>query len=183
MAYYPQIDPRGLTALTSIKQMLESDPGYLDSEECVYDQALKDQLKALIAPKVVEVPVEKIVERIVEKKVEVAAAASEGGGKRGPKSPTAGGNADLISKELQGITQDLRDLKLNSKTLQPADKVTILKTQAALVEKMIVMEERATNIKRVSMFMSIVMGILDDVMTDDQRQTIMKRLEPFASEE
>jgi len=182
MSYYPQIDPRALTALTSIKQMLESNQDYLENPDCPYDEGLRKQLQLMLEPKVIEVPVEKIVERIVERKVEIAAAASEGG-KRGPKAKGSSSNANIIQKELQGITEDLRQLKLNSKTLMPADKVQILKTQAALVEKMIVMEERTSNIKVVSRFMSTVMGILDDILDDEQRQTVMKRLEPFANEE
>lgn len=181
--FYPSVEGRALTAFTTIKQMLASDPAYLDSPDCPYEEELKDQLRELLAPQIVEVPVEKIVERIVEKRVEVAAAAAEGGGQRGPKTKANSANAELISKELQGITQDLRDLKLNSKGLMPGDKVQIIKTQAALVEKMIMMEERNTNIKVVSRFMSTVMGLLDDIMTEEQRQNFMKRLEPFASEE
>ena len=183
MAFYPQIEPRALTGMTTIKQLLESDPAYLDVPECPYDEGLRNQLKGMLSPKIVEVPVEKIVERIVEKRVEVAAAAAEGGGKRGPKTSAASSNSDLIAKELVDIQSDIRQLKIDSKALQPGDKVQILKTRAALVEKMIVMQERTTNIKRVSMFMSIVMSILDDITTDEQRQVVMKRLEPFALEE
>jgi hypothetical protein len=72
---------------------------------------------------------------------------------------------------------------MDSKGLMPADKIQILKTRAALVEKMITLEERSTNIKKVSMFMSVVMGILDDAFTDEQRQIFMKRLAPFEQED
>lgn len=183
--FYPQLEPRALTALTTIKQLLEADAGYLDDPSCMYDDDLKTQLKRLLEPKEIIVEKEVVVEKIIEKKVEVAALAAEGG-KTGPKGPTkkAGStNIDAVSAELKEVMKDLREMKLNAKTLQPADRIQVFKTQVALIEKMLTMEERATNIKKVSMFMSVVMGILDDAFTDEQRQNFMKRLEPFAKDE
>jgi hypothetical protein len=184
--FYPQLDPRALNALVTIKQLLEQDEGYLNDPSCNYDPELKAQLQGLLAPKVVEieVPVEVVVEKIVEieKIVEMAAE----GGKTGPKGPTknAGSkNIGAITAELIEVQKDIRQLKMDSKGLMPADKIQILKTRAALVEKMITLEERSTNIKKVSMFMSVVMGILDDAFTDEQRQIFMKRLAPFEQED
>jgi len=182
-AFYPQLDPRAVNTLTTIRQLMEQDPGYLDDPSCMYDEKMKEQIKGLLNPKVVEVERIVEVEKIVEKRVEVAAKAAEGG-KSGPKQAGAGSkNIGAIAKELSEVQKDLRDLKTDSKGLLPADKIQILKTRAALIEKMITLEERATNIKKVSMFMSTVMGILDDAFTDEQRQVFMKRLEPFGQEE
>lgn len=185
--FYPQLEPRALTALTTIKQLLEADPGYFEHPSCMYDDELKAQLKGLLEPKEIIVEKEVIVEKeiIIEKKVEVAVAAAEGG-KTGPKGPTkkvAASNIDAVSAELKEVMKDLREMKLNAKALLPADRIQVFKTQVALIEKMLTMEERATNIKKVSMFMSIIMGILDDAFTDEQRQAFMKRLEPFARDE
>lgn len=182
--YFPALTSGPIMALTTIKQQLEMDHGYLDREECPYDEDMKRDLKALLAPVIVEVEVEKVVERIIEKRVEVAAQASEGGGQRGPKiKGSSNQNAEVIGKELAETLGDLRTLKINAKTLQPKDKLDIMKVQATMLEKLITMEERNTNVKKMSAFMSTVMGIMDDLMPDDMRQTFMKRLQPFVDQE
>lgn len=181
MNFYPQMNSGAITALMTIKQQLEQDAGYLDRSD--YDEDIKNDLKTLLAPKVVEVPKIEYVEKIVEKKVEVAAAAAEGAGKRGPKAKGGIQNAEVIGKEIAQTLDDLRQLKLGSKTLQPADKLAILKTQATLLERLITAEERNTNIKKMNLFMTTVMGILDDLIDDDKRQTFMKRITPFADTE
>ena len=184
MQYYPALTTGPLTALATIKQQLEMDGGYLDRDECPYEDHVKADIRSLLAPQIIEVPKIEYVEKIVERKVEVAAAASEGGGQRGPKLKGGGAqNADVIGKELSETLSDLRTLKLNAKTLLPKDKLDIMKVQATILEKLITMEERNTNIKRLSLFMSTVMGILDDLMPEDMRQTFMKRLQPFADSE
>jgi len=179
-SFYPQFDSRALRALATIKTILISTPDYLESDGCPYDVEDRKLIKQLLAKEVIEV--EKIVH--IERQPTLAERAAEGGGKRGPRDAGAKtGDIDRVSVELQAIMDDLRNLKLNAKDLKPADKIQVIKTQAALLEKMITMTERATNIKKVSNFMSIVMGILDDAMTDEQRQIFMKRLEPFTRDE
>ncbi len=181
--FYPQIDSRGLNTLMSIKGMFASDPDYFDDPECPYDEGLRAELKELLVGKVIEVEKVVEVEKIVERRVEIAAAAAEGEGKRGPKAKVGSEKADVVSAELKEVLGDLRRLRTDSKTLSPADKAMILKTQTVLLEKLIVMEERLTNIKAVSRFMSTIMGIMDDLMDDSQRQSFMKRIGPFAVEE
>jgi hypothetical protein len=181
--FYPQIDSRGLNTLLSIKGMFASDPDYFDDPECPYDEGLRKELKELLVGKVVEKIVEVEVEKIVERRVEIAATAAEGEGKRGPKAKAGPERVDVVSTELKEVLGDLRRLRTDSKTLSPGDKAMILKTQSVLLEKLIVMEERLTNIKAVSRFMSTVMGVMDDLMDDEQRQLFMKRIAPFATEE
>lgn len=185
--YYPNLHLGAIASLLTLRQQSEMHGDYLDNEACPYDEDTKDQLRRLLAPtiveKVVEVPVEKIVERIVEKRVEVAAKAAEGGGKRGPKPKSTGVSDDEIGKEIGEIRQELKQLKVDGRALQVADKIQIIKTRAALVEKMLSMSERVQNVKRLSLFQSVVMGVLDDLMTDELRQEFMKRLEPFAATE
>lgn len=183
-SFFPQVNSGALIALMTIRQQLGNDPAYLDNDAAPYDEDTKTQLKELLAVR--EVPVEKIVyvDKIVEKKVLVQAEASEGGGQRGPKAKGGGAqNAEVIGKEITDTLADLRSLKLNAKTLQPTDKIAIMKTQAVLLEKLITMEERNTNVKKMSMFMAMVMGILDDFVPEENRQGFMKRIQPFAEAE
>ena len=176
MAYFPQINPAALNALLNLKQQLEANPEMFSEEGCPYDEALITDLKTVLAPKIIET------ERIVEKRIEVPVA-SEGMGKRGPKSKAKVADNETIGKELQELIEDLRRLKVEGKSLQNADKIQIIKTRAALLEKMQTLSERHTNVKRMSQFMSVVLSILDDLMDDEKRQIFMKRIEPFAEEE
>jgi hypothetical protein len=167
--------------VAAIKQQLEAREDYLTSDDCPYDQDTREQLTKLLAPKIVEV--EKVVEKIVEKKVEVVTQAAEGGGKRGPKPKSSGVDMDGVAKEIQSIRDELKELKLNSKALQTADKIQIIKTRAALIEKLISMDEKTNNQRKVGQFMSLVLTILDDLVPEDGRQEFMKRLEPIAAAE
>jgi hypothetical protein len=178
-AFYPQINLGALAGVAAIKQQIEAREDYLTADDCPYDQDTRDQLTKLLAPKIVEVPVEKIVERIVEKKVEVVSKAAEGAGKRGPKVKGSGVDMDGVAKEVQDIRDELKQLKLDSKALQTADKIQIIKTRATLVEKLIGMDEKANNQRKVGTFMSTVLTILDDLMPEEGRQEFMKRLEPL----
>jgi len=119
---------------------------------------------------------------IVEKRVEVAAKASEGAGKRGPKDKAGGVDVNEVAREIEEIRQELRQLKIDGKALQTADKIQLIKLRAQLVEKLVTLAERTTNVKKMSVFMSTVMTILDDLLENDARQEFMRRIEPFAAE-
>lgn len=181
--FYPQINLGALAALMALKQQIEAHEDYLTNPACPYDEDTREQLAKLLAPKTVEVEVIREVEKIVEKKVEVVVDASKGGGKRGPKLKSSGVDMDGVAIEIQGIRDELKQLKLDSKALQTADKISIIKTRAALVEKLIGMDEKTNNQRKVGLFMSLVLTILDDLMPEESRQEFMKRLEPIAANE
>ena len=185
--YFPTINLAQLATISTLRQQMETHEDYLKHPDCPYDQSTREQIARLLTPKVVEVPVEveKIVEKIVEKRVEVMVAASEGGGKRGakPKPKGSGVNQDEVAKEIADLRSELKQLKIDGKALQTGDKIQMIKLRASLVEKMIQMDERTNNLKKQSLFMSVVMSILDDLMDDERRHEFLKRLEPFAAAE
>lgn len=180
--YFPNINLGAVASFATMRQQLELHPTYFDDVSCPYDDDTREQLKRIFAPKVVEVPVPGP-ERIVEKRVEVAAQAAEGGGKRGPKAKSGSVDIDEIATEISEIRQELRQLKIDGKSLQTQDRLAIIKTRAALVEKMISMAERTQNVKKLSLFQSVVMGILDDLTDATAKQEFMKRIEPYAATE
>lgn len=182
-AYYPQINIGALASLAAMKAQLDANPDYFTNDACPYDQGTRDQLAKLLEPKTVEVEVIKEVEKIVEKRVEVVTQAAAGGGKRGPKVKGSGVDMDLVAQEIQGIRDELKALKTDSKALQTADKIQIIKTRAALVEKLISMDEKTNTQRKQAAFLSTVMTILDDLMPEESRQEFMKRLEPYATAE
>lgn len=178
--YYPNLDLGALASLMAIRNQSELFPDYLERKDCPYDSDTKVQLKKLIEVR----EVEKVVEKIIERKVEIAAKAAEGGGKgRKVKPKTSGVDLEMVSKEIQEIRDELRTLKTDSLGLDTGDRIQIIKTRAALVEKMIAMDERNNNLKKQSQFFSTVLGILDDLIPEEGRKAFMKRIEPFAREE
>lgn len=181
--FYPNLNLGALASLATIRSQMDAHEDYLTHEDCPYEETTREQLAQLLAVRTVEVPVEKIVERIVEKKVEVVGQAAESAGKRGPKAKTSGVDLDGVAKEIQSIRDELKELKLNSKALQTADKIQIIKTRAALIEKLISMDEKTSNQRKSAHFMSIVLTILDDLVPEERRQEFMRRVEPFASAE
>lgn len=181
--FYPNLNLGALASLMAMRQQMELHEDYLDNKACPYDDDTREQLKRLLAPRIVEKEVIKEVE--VVRNVEVVRQAAEGAGKRGPKiKPRSSGvDMDLVAKEMQDIRDELKQLKLDAKSLQTSDKVTIIKTRAALVEKLIVMDEKVNNQRKIGLFMSTVMTILDDLMPEENRQAFIKRLEPLAASE
>lgn len=181
--YYPTLNLGSLASLQTLRQQMDLHPDYLEREDCPYDQDTREQLGLIMAPREIEKIVEVPVEKIIEKKVEVFVAASEGGGKRGAKPKKSGGDIDEVAREIDEIRQELRQMKIDGKGLQVSDRIQMVKTRAGLVEKMLQMAERSHNVKKMSLFQSTVMGILDDLMDDERRQQFMKRMEPFAEAE
>lgn len=177
--FYPIIPSGAIQGLLAIRRSLEENPDYFEHEDCEYDEQLIADLKTLTAVKIVEqrVEVPQIVERIIEKEVPAKRT-----GKRGPKINDPSKD---IEKELKEITEDLRALKVDGKDedMKTADRVKIITTRANLLEKMSTLRQQATNIRKVSEFMSTVLSILDDMMNEDDRQQFMKRIEAFAKEE
>ena len=181
--FYPTLSSGAIQAILTLRKAFEENPDFLDHEDCPYDDIMKTDIRTLCAVKVVEkiVQVPQIVEKIVEKEVRIKDAAA-GGGKRGPKLRDVGKD---VEKELLDLIEDLKALKLdsNDKDLKTSDRVAMIKVRAALIEKMTTLRQASSGIRRVGEFMSTVLSILDDMMSDDQRQQFMNRIETFAKEE
>lgn len=176
--YYPKLDLGTLAAVMTIRQQMELFEDYLTHKDCPFDNDTQKQLAKLFAVRTVE----KIVEKVVERKAEIAVKAAEGGGV-GPKKvtlKTSGVNLEEVSTEIEGLRKELLQLKLDSKDLQTSDKIQIIKTRAQLVERLVSMDEKNNNLKRISLFQSTIMGILDDLMDSDRRLEFIARVQPFA---
>ena len=182
--YYPSINLGSIASMVTLRQQMDTHPDYLTNDSCPYDEHTRDQLARVFAAR--EIEVEKVVEveKIVEKRVEVMVQAASGGGKRGAKPKLRGQvDDDIVAQEIKEIRDELRQMKIDGKALQTSDRLQMIKTRASLVEKMLQMAERAQNVKKMSIFQSTVLGILDDLMTDDLRGQFMSRIEPFADTE
>ena len=182
-AYYPTVDLGSLAAFSTIASQLLLHEDYLGAE-CPYTDDVREQLDKMFAPKVVEREKVVEVEKIIEMKAERAEQSAQGGGAgRKLKVKTSGVDLEGVSGEIQGLRQELQQLKIDSKGLQTSDKIQIIKTRAALVEKLVAMDERTNNLKKTSQFQTTILSILDDLIPEDRRLEFIKRVHPFAMED
>lgn len=163
---YPPLRLAVLSGLKSIKNNLEADPNYLEAADCPYDPETKDILKSLLATKVVE--------KIIEKEVE---------SKRGRGRPTkdvalSAEDQELVVAEIKKLIAGL-DAMGTGEGLETNQRIQITKVKRDLVAELLKMQERMFNVKRMSEFMETTIRILDSVVTEEGRETMMKMLEQY----
>lgn len=90
----------------------------------------------------------------------------------------AAADVELASteEEVSGLLKHLKSLK-NSLPNDTADQLSWVKAGATLLDKLITMQERAANVKSVKAFENVVVGVLEDFLTPEQRTVFRKRLE------
>lgn len=165
---YPPLDLSQLLYAIQVIENSVDDDKYLDPSECPYDEAIRKRLNKLslwITSNQTAMP----------KPVE---AGPVGRPKSGPVLPLA-----ELEQEANDIRSDLKQLKLDGKDLETADRISIIKTRAALMEKMLGMKERTNNLKKQSAFVSNVIAIMEDLMDQSQREQMMKQLEAYLDEQ
>lgn len=152
-----------LTGLIGLKNQLET----LNDPTCPYDEETKQALLDLLAPKVIE--------KIVTKEAPVAA------GTRG--RPTKDIKLDeedqkMVLDEVKSTIEALNAMG-SGEGLPTNERIQIAKTKSGLLDQLLKMMERHTTVQRMEGFKEEVIKILDDLVTEADRETFMKRLEPF----
>jgi hypothetical protein len=166
MSNYPPLRIVVLQGLLALRDQLQSDPEFLSSPECPYDQGTKDMLSQLFAIRTVETVVER----------QVAAV-----GPRGRPSGEIKLNTDDQQKVLDEIKKtldQLNTLKMDS-TLQTGEQIQIAKTKSDLLDKLLKMMERHTTVVRVERFKEEVIGILNDLVDEKDRELFLNRIDPL----
>jgi hypothetical protein len=158
---YPPIDIAEISTFLTIIEDYIDDPSYFDPTECPYDPDIMDKIKKLVQP------------------VMVASATIDEKNPVGRPTKQVVLPIDEVEKEINDIRQELASLKIDGKTLETADRIQIIKTRAALVEKIIGMKERVTNLRTQKQFVTVVIGIMEDMMDQKQREKMIKLLEPY----
>lgn len=167
MNSYPPLRLAVLTGLVDLKERLQSDPQFLESAECPYDNETKKVLRALLATQVVT----KIEERIVEKRVNAR-------GRPGKDIALSEEDQQKVKDEINSLVEALNVMG-TGEGLETNERIQITKTKASLLNQLLQMLERVNNVKRMSEFQTTVIGILDDLIDEKGRETFLKRLEPY----
>lgn len=166
MDKYPTIS---VSELTKLKTILDnaSDPKYLDGRVCPYDKETREILKSMIVNPIISATVSSTPDR-----------PQVGAPKKTPILPM-----DEVEKEFVDLRKEIQELKTDSKGLESHERIQIVKTRAALVEKIIGMKERINDMRRNTKFIATVMQILEDELPQESRLRIIEKLAPFAEDE
>lgn len=167
MMKYPTLDLEQLMSAIQVIEHSVEDDKYLDPAECPYDEDIRKRLNKLSLWITSTQAGQKAAKE----------AEPVGRPKSGPALPI-----EELEKEVQEIRTELAQLKLDSRDLDTADRIQIIKTRAALMEKMIAMKERTNNLKKQAAFVSNVISLMEDLMEQSQREEMIKRLEPYLDE-
>lgn len=162
---YPTLRFAVLQGLLALKHEFDNDPAVLKDGSCPYDAETVEILTQILKTSV----------EIREVKVEVAApvVADERGGLLDAEEK------ELVNQTIGELLKQLNELGEGEKSLDTQTKVQIIKAKATLIDQMLKMHERIMNVKRISGFHAVVMSILDDLVAEADRQTFLKRMEPY----
>lgn len=161
---YPSIS---ILELQNFKTILSncSDPEYLKSSDCPYDTSTKKLIKSLIPDRVVQATI------------------SKAAPPKTKKVRSGGIKTDELEKEFNDLREEIKSLKIDGQSLEPKDRIQVIKTRAMIVEKILDMKERIDNIKKQQNFIATVIQIMEDSLPQDIRLEIIEKLEPFVEEE
>jgi hypothetical protein len=164
MTSYPPLRLAVLTGLLDIKANL----GLLDAADNPYDPETTEVLKKLLAPTVVE--------KIVEKEVHVEAKAGRGRPTKDIKLSEE--DQKTITDEIKNLITELKDMG-TGEALQTSERIQITKTKANLLDQLLKMRERNTSAQKTEEFMETVIKILEDFVSEADREQFLRRLEPY----
>jgi hypothetical protein len=166
MNTFPTLRLGVLQSLQGLKQQFTADSGLFERDGCPYDRETVEVLRGLMETTVVEV------ERVVERVVEVEATG------RGVTDEDMG----VVEDELRLCLKDLREISKEREGVAKADDETLLKlikAKSTLIEQIVKMRERVMNLRRQSEFETMVVGILEELVSEDDRAVFLTRLKPY----
>ena len=167
---YPTLRIGVLRALQTLKQHYLADPEIFDRPDCPYDIDVRKVLKEILE---IEVRVE---ERVVEKRV------VNDGGERRKKAPGLNEeDQEKIATELAELLEQLKDMEEGEgeKELDQTARLAVFKLKTTIIEKIINLRERVLNVKRIAQFEAVVIGVLDDLVSEDDREVFLDRIAPY----
>lgn len=167
---YPSLRIGVLRALQDLKRHYTVDPEIFQRSDCPYDSDVRAVLEEILKVETVE--------RIVEKRV---VHESAGSGKRGPRPKMGLSEADqeLVSNELTELLDELKKMNDPDKDLDQSAKLAVFKLKVSIIESIVKLRERVLNIKRIAGFEAVVISILDDLVSEDDREVFLDRIAPY----
>lgn len=172
MITYPTLRIGVLRALQDLKRHYSADPEIFSRDDCPYDLDVRAVLSEILA--VETVTVEKIVEKIVVND----GAVSE---RRGKAAGLNEADQENIANELSELLEQLKSMEegKGEAELDQAARLAVFKLKTTIIEKIINLRERVLNIKRIANFEAVIIGVLDDLVSEDDREVFLERIAPY----
>ena len=153
MTDYPEFSPIVTMQIITAVQSARDDPTWLDRAPSDWTEALKDAFR----PTVVERALFTVDYRDL------------------PEVGDVEGEVEKTLRELKGQGELMRERGASA-----ADWAAYFRVKVALLGKLLGFKERAAKVNEVKEFEEAVIGILDDVLTEDLREEVAARLRAFA---
>jgi hypothetical protein len=167
MSNYPPLRIVVLQGLLALREQVQAYPDFLSNPDCPYDEATKAVLAQLFEVRTVE----NIVERVVQSST----------GERGrPSKEIKLDNEDQrkVLDEIKKTLEQLNSMAMDA-TLQTGERIQVAKTKTGLLDQLLKMMERHTAVVKVEKFKEEVIGILNDLVDEKDRELFLARIEPL----
>lgn len=148
--YFPNISEDQILLINRVIRSISENKDYLSDPSCPYPDTVKD---------------------FFAKQTRLS---GEGG-----EAPDLfeGDEIVAIEKQIQKLLNDLEEYGRGLNADDTSEKLQYFKTKNSLLEKLLTNLERATNLKQINEFRSIVIQFMDEVLTKDQITTFMQRID------
>lgn len=166
MSNFPPLRMAVLNALIDLKQGIQADKNFLDGSP--YDDEVNQILYALFEPKVVEVVVEK----------EVSVPAKSGRGRPRKDVELSEEDKEKVRKEITDLIGALNDMG-TGEDLETNERLQVIKAKTNLVNQLLQMRERNTTSQKMEEFMSVVMNILESLVSEKDREVFLQKLNAY----
>ena len=165
---YPVL-PKGLeTRLAAVEIGAKANKNYFKSKDCPYSPELIGFLKSMVQ-----------MDQILGIGVGVAGEAEA------IFAVPEGDKFDVILREVEITIQQMKDLEQltlhGDSTMDSGDKIQLLKAKTAMLEKWSVIKEKIYSSKEVAEFQSIIVSVMDELLTKDQRLEMVNKLRSLRS--
>jgi hypothetical protein len=168
MITYPPLRLAMLNGLIGLKERMIVQPEVLRAVDCPYDAETVDLLERIMEVKEVE--------RIIEKTVTVN---KQDVGRPRKIGGLSADDMARLNEEVMGLFDGLKNMVVDEAGLETSERLQILKARASLIEQALKNQERILNLKSMSEFQTVVINILDDLMSEDSREEFLNRIEPY----
>jgi hypothetical protein len=148
--YFPNVSEDQILLINRVIRSISENKDYLSDPKCPYTQPVKD---------------------FFAKQMRLAGNGGES------QDLFEGDEVVAIERQIQKLLNDLEAYGNSLNADDSSEKLQYFKTKNSLLEKLLSNLERASNLKQINEFRSIVIQFMDEVLTKDQITTFMQRID------
>lgn len=149
MAFYPTIRDEQIMTLNVVVQNLEQDGNYLNSSECPYSDTVKQFFQRKIEAKKID-------------GIDIFAGEDE---------------LIVLDSQIIKVINDLEEFGMKIGSADVTEKMAYFRTKTALIEKLVNMRERLTNLKEINDFRLTLLQFMNEILSKDQITALMHKLD------